>query len=142
MAISFTVPTIPVAQPRQKHALIGGRVRNYMPTKHPVNAFKAAVQLAASQVYSGAPITFPLSLTLVFVFPRPSNRIWKTKTMPREPKASKPDCDNLAKSFLDGLNGLLYVDDSQVVQLFVSKWVAAGDEQPHVEAEFTVLYEF
>lgn len=31
----------------------------------------------------------------------------------------KPDCDNLAKSILDSLNGLAYQDDKQVVELIV-----------------------
>lgn len=33
----------------------------------------------------------------------------------------KPDCDNLAKSILDSLNGLAYQDDKQVVELIVKK---------------------
>ena len=34
----------------------------------------------------------------------------------------KPDIDNLAKICLDGLNGLAYKDDSQIVDLRVRKW--------------------
>ena len=33
----------------------------------------------------------------------------------------KPDCDNVAKSILDALNGIVYHDDSQVVSLVVEK---------------------
>lgn len=35
---------------------------------------------------------------------------------------SKPDVDNYAKLILDALNGIIYKDDSQVVQLSVEKW--------------------
>lgn len=41
----------------------------------------------------------------------------------------KPDCDNIAKIILDSLNGIAYHDDSQIVNLHVSK---RYDEIPHV----------
>ena len=34
----------------------------------------------------------------------------------------KPDIDNIAKSILDGLNGIAYDDDKQIVQLLVYKY--------------------
>ena len=40
----------------------------------------------------------------------------------------KPDCDNLAKSILDSLNGLAYQDDKQVVELIVKKYYAENAE--------------
>ena len=40
----------------------------------------------------------------------------------------KPDCDNLAKSILDSLNGLAYQDDKQVVELSVKKYYAENAE--------------
>ena len=42
--------------------------------------------------------------------------------------AVKPDCDNLAKSILDSLNGLAYHDDKQVVELSVKKYYAEKAE--------------
>jgi Holliday junction resolvase RusA-like endonuclease len=33
----------------------------------------------------------------------------------------KPDIDNVAKCFLDAMNGIVYKDDSQVVSLHVTK---------------------
>lgn len=51
-------------------------------------------------------------------------------------RTQKPDCDNLAKSILDALNGIAYHDDSQVVELHVSKGYA---EQPRIECELDVL---
>lgn len=36
----------------------------------------------------------------------------------------KPDTDNIAKSVLDSLNGIAYVDDKQVVKLIVEKYYA------------------
>ena len=37
------------------------------------------------------------------------------------PYPHKPDCDNLAKSILDALNGIAFDDDMQVVTLIVTK---------------------
>lgn len=36
----------------------------------------------------------------------------------------KPDVDNIAKSILDSLNGIAYLDDKQVVKLIVEKYYA------------------
>lgn len=42
----------------------------------------------------------------------------------------KPDCDNIAKIVLDSLNAVAYRDDSQVVELSITKQYA---ELPYVE---------
>lgn len=36
----------------------------------------------------------------------------------------RPDLDNIAKSILDALNGLAYIDDKQIVDLIVEKYYA------------------
>lgn len=135
MTITFEVPGVPVAQPRQRHrvAQIHGRsvAMNYTPTKHPVNAWKATIQLAARQAYQGAPINGPVTLVATCVFPRPQNRIWKTRPMPREPKTGKPDGDNVGKALKDALSGLIFRDDALVWDERIVRYVAAGDEQPH-----------
>ena len=41
----------------------------------------------------------------------------------------KPDCDNMAKIVLDALNGIAYHDDSQIVDLRITKEYG---ENPHV----------
>ena len=135
--ITFTAPCVPVAQPRQRQRVVqaGGRAfaQNYTPRNSPVNAFKAAVQLAASQAYAGPPLDEPLEMSVTFVFARKKNQIWKTKPMPRLPHAGKPDLDNLLKSLMDALTGTLFVDDARVTRLTACKFVASGSEQPHCE---------
>ena len=131
--ITFTIPTVPVAQPRQRHANIGGHLRNYIPKDNPVWAFKAAAQMAAADAYQGQPLDHPLCVDLVFVMPRPKSMVWKKRPMPRAPYGKKPDRDNLEKSLYDALNGLLWRDDSLICDGRVQKVYAAGDEQPHVE---------
>ena len=143
MKVSFVVPGVPVAQPRQRHriATANGKsfVKNYTPARDPVNAFKAAVALAAAAAYQGAPLEGPLRLTVTFVLPRPKYLTWKRKAMPRCWAPVKPDRDNLEKSLQDALNGQLWIDDAQVVTGQVRKVFAAGGEQPCVEVEVNCL---
>jgi Holliday junction resolvase RusA-like endonuclease len=47
-----------------------------------------------------------------------------------ERPTKKPDIDNIAKCFLDGMNGIVYLDDKQVVSLHITKVYA---ETPAVE---------
>lgn len=142
-SIAFTVPAVPVAQPRQRHRIItaSGKsfAHNYTPAKDPVNAFKATVRLAVQQVFAGTPLEGPIRMGVVFVFPRQKAKVWKNKPMPRYWHTGKPDRDNLMKSLQDALNGLLFVDDSQICAGPVDKFYAAGDEQPHVEVKIEQL---
>lgn len=133
--IEFTVPGIPVAQPRQRVrvANFGGRVvaQNYTPQGSPVNAFKAAVR---NSFPKGEPATEePVTLLLRFVFPRPASKTKKRGGNPRLPKVSKPDCDNLAKSVQDALNGIAWRDDSQVWNLQVWKIIGEPGETSRVD---------
>lgn len=140
--IRLRIPAIPVAQPRARASTVGGFVRVHTPTSiknadgsrkaHPIVAFKATVRMVFEREYQGAPLAGPLRCDLVFVMPRPKSLIWKTRAMPRAFHASKPDRDNLDKSVMDALKGLAWNDDAQVCQGSIEKWIAAGDEQPHV----------
>lgn len=145
--IQFTVPAVPVAQPRPRATMRKGKggkthagihevthIKNADGSRkpHPVNAYKATVRHAAAREYSGPPLAGPLDVTIECVMPRPNKLIWKTKPMPRAPHVSAPDCDNLAKSTLDALRQLCWVDDAQIYKLTVDKYIASGDEQPHV----------
>lgn len=44
----------------------------------------------------------------------------------------KPDTDNYIKSTLDGLNGLLWEDDNQIVKIVAEKYYS---DRPRVEIE-------
>lgn len=140
--IRFKINTVPIAQPRQRHRIARDKagepfVRNFTPTDSPVNAYKAALQRAASEAYQGPPLEGPLALSVLFVLPRPGRLIWKKRPMPREPHEVKPDVDNLLKSSIDALTGLLWRDDTQIHRLVAVKCYAAGDEAPHVELQVT-----
>ena len=148
MIIAFSVPSVPVAQPRQRHRVIAAAkpyAQNYTPTEHPVNVFKTHVKTAASQVYDGPPLEGPLLMNLLFVMPRPQSKMkksWAKAGSPREPHIGKPDRDNLMKSFQDALEGLLFLNDSQIYGGAVTKVLRSGHEQPHVEVVFSTTKDF
>lgn len=149
MFLRIRVPAVPVAQPRAKATMRAGHsaihevthIKNADGSRkhHPIQAFKATVRHAAALEYQGPPLTGPLRVDVCCVFPRPQGMIWKKKLMPREPHAKKPDRDNVDKAILDSLKGLLWVDDAQVCQGSIEKWIAGGDEQAHVVLTVTEL---
>lgn len=122
--VYFKVPAVPVAQPRIR-ATKQGRV--YTPAG-PVHAFKAAVMAAASEHMDAPILEGPIELWVSLIFPRPKNRIWKTRPMPREPHVKRPDLDNVLKAIMDALKGIAWTDDTQVQWINARKWVAGGDE--------------
>ena len=129
--IEIVVNAIPIAQPRARATSVGGIARVYESRTHPVAAYKAQVRFVASQVHCGAPLAGPLRIDLCFVFSRPKSLIWKTREMPRLRHVKKPDVDNLAKSVFDALNGLIFIDDCQICECGITKWIASGDEGPN-----------
>ena len=141
----FWVMSVPVPQPRQRHRafIAAGKVRtqNYTPTKHPVNAFKAACSIAAQSAKGMRVLEGPVDLDVTFVLPRPKALVWKTREMRRLHHAKKPDAENLLKALQDALTGICWRDDSQIAQVRVAK-VIAGEELPHVEVEIKELDDF
>lgn len=144
MLISFVVPTTPIAQPRQRHRSFISKqgklcTQNYTPQDHPVNAFKTHCQIALREQYQGTPLEGPISLSLVFILPRPQSLCRKKDPTGRIWHIGKPDTDNLAKAFKDALKSMAWRDDSQVCRLVATKCYAAIDETPAVEATIETL---
>lgn len=143
MEIRLLVPAVPIAQPRAKAVTFKGKTRMYTPTSRKLSdgsrrsngvaEFKAQLRQVASELYKGPPLTCPLRVDCLFLFPRHSGKIWKNKPMPRYPHVSRPDRDNLDKMILDALTGVLWLNDWLVYCGELQKWHAAGDEQPRVE---------
>ena len=126
--ISFTVPGVPIAQPRTKATTIGGHARVYTPKT--ADAYKASVAIAFKTAYGGNPIEGPVRVDIEFVMPRPKSMIWRKREMHSEWHTKKPDIDNLAKAAIDALYGLAWGDDSQVCSLVIAKRIAGGTESP------------
>ena len=76
----------------------------------------------------------PVIVRCEFVMPRP-------KSLPKRstpPHTKRPDTDKLARAVGDALTGLVYTDDSQVVQWVASKRYAAIDEKPGLWLSWSV----
>jgi Holliday junction resolvase RusA-like endonuclease len=116
--ITITIPGRP--QPLQRHRM--ARSRSYDTAQNRRN--KYAVQQAALQVLGAAkPLSGPLAIEATFAFVRPKSAP-KRRTMPEV----KPDVDNLVKLLLDALNGVVWRDDAQVVEMRARK-IYANVEQ-------------
>lgn len=119
MIRSLFIPGEPVSKGRARVAPHGGRP--YTPAK--TRAYERQVGLVA--MASGVRLVEgPVGLDVVAIWPIPASwpkaRREQALVVP-EPKASRPDADNVVKAVLDGLNGVAWVDDAQVAQLRIRK---------------------
>jgi|SRR3990167_2746046 len=121
MTISFTVPGVPVPKARARTVFQGGHVHSYTPKKT-VEYERLIARHARKAMNTGGILLLPfkgaLAVTVIFTLPRPKSHFRKgslKSEMPKRP-ISRPDVDNYAKT-LDALNGIIWVDDSQVVDL-------------------------
>lgn len=112
---------IPVA-PKPKGRPRFSRGKAYTPP-----ATKASEDAIAHYVKSrinGAPLEGALRVDIEMVFPIPKSWSDKKKSQAAACQilpAVRPDIDNTAKLLMDSLNGILWHDDGQIVQLFASK---------------------
>ena len=89
--------------------------RAYTPKK--TAEFENALKEMAMSQYKEQMLLGALSARIVIYISRPKSVSEKKRPHP----IVKPDLDNLAKSILDPLNGIVYKDDSQIVELALSK---------------------
>lgn len=78
-----------------------------------------------------------LIATILCYYPIPKNMPKYKRRMIEEGKLYpivKPDLDNVAKAILDALNGVVYKDDNQVVELHIKK-LYSDDPMVIVEIE-------
>lgn len=101
-------------------------VSHYTP-KETVN-YEALVKLRAAEAMGKRPLLMgPVAVTMwVFLVPPQS---WPKKRLAaalegRVRPTVKPDVDNCTKSLCDGLNGVVWLDDKQVVDLRAVKMYA------------------
>ncbi|MFC9657001.1 RusA family crossover junction endodeoxyribonuclease [Bacillus subtilis] len=135
--ISFTIYGEPVAQGRPRATTLNGMTRLYDPKKS--RDFKQYVKLAASDYRPAKLLEGPLELS-VKVYKSTLKSFSKKKTAEAEQgllrPSKKPDVDNYIKGIKDGLNKVIWHDDSQIVDLHVSKFYS---QKPRIEIQVTPL---
>ncbi|PGY99991.1 RusA family crossover junction endodeoxyribonuclease [Bacillus thuringiensis] len=129
--IQFTIMAEPVAQGRPRASTVHGKVRMYDPKKS--RDFKRYVSAIAAKFAPASLLEGPLQLE-VKVYKPSLKSFSKKKALAAEEgllrPTTKPDVDNYVKGVKDALNKVIWHDDSQVVDLKVSKWYS---EKPRVE---------
>ena len=123
MTIHFHIPGQPVGKGRPRIGKVGPHARMFTPAKT-VN-YESTIALFAAQAMAGrALLTGPVNLQMRVDFPIPAS--WSMKKQ-RAAEAGqilptvKPDSDNIVKAVCDAINGVVWKDDVQVVDLTVKK---------------------
>lgn len=123
-AIYMTIPGDPVAKGRARTAtrhLKSGRTYVAHITPEKTERYEARVAIFAQQAMAGRPAAQgAVVLSVRAYFPIPPSWSKKRQQAAREGTefhTKKPDLDNVIKALKDGMNGVVWVDDCQVVAL-------------------------
>jgi crossover junction endodeoxyribonuclease RusA len=124
-AVRFVTRGVPVAQgsksfkgvSRSGRAILVESAKGLKPWRELVNRQMQAAAAAVDVPPGGWPLLGPLAVQLVFTMPKPQAAPKRRRTWP----IVKPDIDKLARAVLDAGTGVLWHDDSHVVQLDVVK---------------------
>lgn len=120
LVTSFTVPGKPMGKQRARVNTTTGTV--YTPDK--TARYENLVALAGQEAMrSQPPVTGPLDVTVILAMPIAISWPKKKQSLAAAGRifpTGKPDLDNAAK-LLDGLNMVVWADDSQIVDLTVQK---------------------
>lgn len=121
--VTFKVDADPVGKQRARYAKRGNFVQTYTPDK--TRNYEALIKEAAIEAMGNSEILeTPVNLYLYIRAPIP-------KSLPKkrleaclnglEKPIKKPDASNVLKSIEDAMNGVVYKDDSQIVNIHVAK---------------------
>lgn len=108
--LRFEIDPVAKGRPRFTRAGIA-----YKPKK--TRDFENEIRFIAMNQYGGSLVDGPIKVQINFNF-KPG------KTVKRKHHTTRPDCSNLAKGVEDALNGVVWKDDSQIIDLRVVKQYA------------------
>lgn len=126
MTSHINIPGKLVSKQRPKFSRKDGIIRTYTPEKtvNYENWVKMCWMNSGQEKMQGNIIAV---IVARFMIPQSFSKK-KRNELNEKPCPKKPDCDNIAKSILDALNGIAYDDDAQIVELSVSKVYSANEE--------------
>ena len=133
-SITFTIPGPPRGKGRPRFARRGQHVMTYTDDK--TAAYENLVTLAYKQAGGGRMEgAIAVLLQMFHPIPKSASKAKRAGMIVGEIKPTiKCDADNCLKAVLDGLNGVAYDDDKQVVTILVMK---RYDENPRVDVEIS-----
>jgi len=120
--LSITVHGKPIAQARPRFVRRGKFVTTYNPQESEAGRFALSVMHSLPEGFK--PYLGPLRLSCEFFMPIPQSATKRQKAeieIGLRKHIKKPDLDNLCKFVKDACTGIVWVDDSQVVQLEARK---------------------
>lgn len=122
--ITITFPMLPIPKGRPRARKCSNHIQIFTPQK--TKEFEKAIAEYYKQSTKGFQFDKdqPIIVNLVFGMPIPKSapKVKQVNMCKGNIKhTKKPDIDNLVKSVLDGLNGVAWEDDSQIVRLSASK---------------------
>jgi len=123
--IHFTLDIEPKPKARPRFTRTG---RAY--TSKVTREFEKAIK-TLSRVHILEPLKGAVALKVLFVHPRLKSE--PKKRPERKYKTTRPDLSNLIKSLEDGLEGIAFNDDAQIVRIEAEKIHAALNEGAHIE---------
>lgn len=121
-----------VPQPRASEGKQG--VRIMAPAKHSIHGWRQTLKMLAQQQMMGrVPVTGPVRLEALFLFPRPK-RLQKPHNINDVVLCDndKGDWDNIGKAVSDAFNMVVWMDDCQVTTSFIRRRFAQMNEAPGV----------
>ena len=127
MQIHFQVEGDPKGKGRPRFTRAGKFTRVY--TDKQTLDYEALIKFfAAEAMGSTDPLETPVSVFLYIRHGVPqsySKKRTEACLSGLEQPCKKPDIDNIAKTYLDGMNGVVFKDDTQVIDLHVKKVYSA-----------------
>jgi Holliday junction resolvase RusA-like endonuclease len=121
--VTFKVDANPVGKQRARYVKRGNFVQAYTPEK--TRTYETLIKDAARQAMGvSEPLDTPVSLYLYIRVPMPASATKKRLeaiASGDEKPIKKPDASNILKSVEDGMNGVVYKDDSQIINIHVTK---------------------
>jgi len=121
--VTFKVDGVPVPKGRARYVKRGNFVQAYTPEK--TRTYETLIKDVARQAMGGSePLETPVSLYLYIRVPIPASATKKRLQAiadGSEKPIKKPDASNILKSVEDGMNGVVYKDDSQIINIHVTK---------------------
>ena len=131
-SIELSIDGLPIGKGRPKVTSRFGHAFAYTPTRTKDYEQKIKMTYINNYTYFHR-LDGPLEATINQYFPVPkgTSKVKHQKMINNEIQhTKKPDIDNIIKSILDGLNGLAYEDDSQIVSLTANKYYS---DNPRVD---------
>lgn len=107
------------------------RTRNGIGARTPkkTSDYETRIADAAKLVWTAPPLTYPIRLSFVAVFPPQAQMRGLDRQLANSGDlwhVAKPDLDNVAKCVGDALNGIIWTDDSQICEMHQRKQYGAA----------------